>query len=65
MYQYRTYLLSNTALGTALGASRAHSLSDGHDRQERIKQTYARQRAQQRRPELQKFNYVVTQFSHT
>lgn len=44
--------------------SGARSVNDGHDRQERIKQTYARKGAQQRRLELQKYNYVVTQFSH-
>jgi len=64
MYQYRTYPRSNTALGTALSASGADGLNDGRDRQERIKQTYGRKGAQQRRLELQEYNYVVTQFSH-
>lgn len=64
MYQYRTYLLPNTTVGTVLCASGACSLNDGHDRQERIKLTYVRKGAEQRRLELQKYNYVVTQFSH-
>lgn len=51
-------------LGTVLCASRAPGLSDGHDRQQRMKQTHAREGVQQIRLVLQNYNTVVAHSGH-